>query len=160
MGIRESMNRKPGLMLGAAIVLCVLGGFFVFRQWKSGNQDSFSVREWYTTDDGQTWFADEMGKFVPFQHEGKPAYRCHVWTCDGGKTKFVSHLERIPPDIKKQLDGMDPKRALVMFDPSSMEVKPPLTGDQGWVNMRAPHAEAIITPKCPGGTGTPTMVSP
>ena len=68
---------------------------------------------------------------------------------------------RIPPEVKKQLDSMPSKRAMILFDPSTMDVKPPLTGDQGWVNIRSAQAEEITKPKCPnGGTGTPKLVEP
>jgi hypothetical protein len=56
---------------------------------------------------------------------------------------------------------MDPKKAMVVFDPSTMEVKAALTGDQGWVSIRTPQAEEIMKPKCPdGGSGIPKAVLP
>jgi hypothetical protein len=163
MKVQEPPKRRPVWLIVVAIVLCVGGGAMLLMHFRG---ESFAggggaPKDWYTIDDGRTFFADDISKFVPFQHNGKPAYHCAVWTCDDGKTKFVSHLERIPPEVKKMLDAAGPKKAMVLFDPSTLEVKAPLTGDQGWVNIRTPQAEEIMKPKCPNGaTGTPKAVMP
>jgi hypothetical protein len=109
------------------------------------------VKEWFTIDDGKTWFADDATKLPPFEHQGKPAYRVRVWTCDGGRTTFVSHLERINAQAKAKLEQMKPEHRVISPEYQMIEVKPPQTGDQGWVPVGTPQAEAIVTPKCPPG---------
>ncbi|HWP40815.1 MAG TPA: hypothetical protein VNL70_07805 [Tepidisphaeraceae bacterium] len=79
-------------------------------------------KAWYTVDDGKTFFADSALKIPPFEHEGKIAYRCQVWTYDGGKTRFVSHLERYPEAVKKKLESMDRKDPAAVFE---LQMVPP-----------------------------------
>jgi hypothetical protein len=121
-----------------------------------------SGKAWYTDDDGRTWFADDAGRTSPFDHNGKQAYRCYVWTCDGGKSKFVSHLERLKPERLKEVQAGGPnKRADFILPSMDLEVKPPLTGDHGWTGYSKPGAEAIRTPHTPPGQGgTPVAVEP
>jgi hypothetical protein len=160
--VADAPAKRPLWLIVVAIVLCVGGGAMLLTQFLGGpSAGGGTPQEWYTIDDGKSFFADDVGKFPPFIYKGKPAYRCAVWTCDDGKTKFVSHLERIPPEVKMMLDKMETKKAMVMFDPSTMEVKLPQTGDQGWVSIRTPQADEIMKPKCPGGgSGTPKSVLP
>jgi hypothetical protein len=114
---------------------------------------------WYTTDDGKTFFADDADRISPFEHNGKQAYRCYVWTCDGGKTKFVSHLERHKPSIwrARQAEGRVRPEDLTM---SPFDVKPPLSGEGGWMDFSSPGGERIRTPRCPSGGGAPQPVGP
>jgi hypothetical protein len=50
-------------------------------------------RAFYTTDEGQTWFADVLYRATPFDHEGKPAYGAIVVECDG--KPYVALLTRL-----------------------------------------------------------------
>src|SRR5262245_24765748 len=99
MGIREAINRKPGIAIATTILALVALVVFIFLQFRSENDvrspDRGGAKSWYTVDDGKTWFPDRANRVSPFDHQGKTAYRCHVWTCDDGKTTFVSHLERL-----------------------------------------------------------------
>lgn len=135
-----------GLVFAAAAVF-IFGPQFGCGDAGSGDPDSGS--SWYTVDDGKTWFRAESTKLSPFDHEGKRAYRCYVFTCDGGRTKFVSHLERLPPDVLKKLTsgGFDPMAN------TGVEVKDPGTGDTGWVRAADPKAADIMTPRCPTDPG-------
>jgi hypothetical protein len=99
MDVRETLRRRP-LLVGALSTVCiglVAWTWFVNASDERGDQRPATRKSWYTIDDGRHWFADAMNKIVPFEHEGKQAYRCFVWTCDGGTTEFVSHLERLYP---------------------------------------------------------------
>src|SRR5213592_4495046 len=98
MGIREGINRHPKAVLAVSVALIVamssVAALHLMGE-RPPKPTPYGAKSWYTVDDGRTWFADDAAKLVPFQHDGKPAYRCYVWSCDGGKTKFVSHLERV-----------------------------------------------------------------
>ena len=164
MGIRESINRNSkAVLLASAILIALMLCVAAFYAKAPATQTQYGSRSWYTTDDGKSWFADEASKLVPFQHDGKPAYRCYVWTCDGGKTAFVSHLERIKAEMLTMLTRAGKTKVdFLDMPPGSLQVKPPATGDANWVDVTDPRATAISTPRCPGGgTGsTPLPVIP
>jgi hypothetical protein len=117
-------------------------------------------KSWYTIDDGKSWFADSANKVVPFEHQGKQAYRCFVWSCDGGKTQFVSHLERLSAAGRRAFAGKDHVDPMELV-PGSEEVKLPLTGNDGWMISTSAQAQSVRMPKCPErGGGTPEAVWP
>src|SRR5689334_11283784 len=94
--LSKSSNRN--IAVAVAIVLIVIAAVVGVRSCRSESEAAPPVpvgKAWFTTDDGKTWFADDDNRLFPFDKDGKKAYRCYVWTCDGGKTKFVSHLERV-----------------------------------------------------------------
>jgi hypothetical protein len=156
MGIREAVNRNPTLAIVAVSLLVVVAVGVMLKQLL-GNQaqdvtDTTAPMAWYTVDDGKTWFAASALKVAPFDHNGKQAYRCFVWTCDGGKTKFVSHLERLAPATRAKY-GPQAEVQPWNLPPGAEEVKPPLTGDTGWISEASPQASAIFMPRCPDGKG-------
>ena len=150
MGVRETFNRNPAIAAAIAAVCVALGVsiWFVSAKEESGQPARTDPKSWYTIDDGRTWFVDSANKVVPFEHQGKPAYRCFVWRC--GATKFVSHLERLNPAARGRYgpqDRVDPWK----LPPGAEQVKRPLRGDVGWLDVDAPDAGEIQRPRCPGG---------
>jgi hypothetical protein len=159
-GIRETLNQNPGITTGAtAAIILVALGIIVWQLIGSGSGGgAMTNKAFYTIDDGKTYFADDINKIAPFDKDGKPAYQVFVWTCDGGKNKFVSHLQRYTPEAKKRLEdtrakgptGVDPgMMEMVMM--TGVEVKPPLTGDKGWTKQTDPNAMKITQPTCKVG---------
>jgi hypothetical protein len=61
---------------------------------------------YYSVDDGKSYFEDSNTKIPPFDYGGKQAYRVHVFSCDGGKTTWVSHLESWKPEARAKLEGI------------------------------------------------------
>jgi hypothetical protein len=55
----------------------------------------------YTDDDGQTYFEDSIFKFPPFNHNGKTAVRALVYSSDG--QTFVGYMQRYTPTAQKLL---------------------------------------------------------
>jgi hypothetical protein len=157
MGIRESINRKPGIAIAAVLLLLVGMGAFIVHKFRAEDNAPAATgdgpKAWYTVDDGKSWFPDRLGRVVPFDHQGKKAYRCYVWTCDDGKTTFVSHLERIKDSVRANLkkETFEPWELI----PGSMEAKAPLTGDSGWIDSMSASYDNLRTPRCPGGRGIP-----
>jgi hypothetical protein len=166
MGIRESLNQHPKavvIVFGLAIVALLAFMLIDFGGAAAGLPQSDVPKAWSPDDDGKTWFADAADRTSPFDHNGKPAYRCYVWTVDGGKTKFVSHLERIKPSVLKarQSSSGKPSPVDLLMPGMDMEVKRPLTGDRGWTDFGLPAGEAIRTPRPPAGQqGMPEEVLP
>ena len=158
MGLRETLNEKPGITTGFTIGMIVV---FVGLIWYStrggtpgGPSGSDGRKVYFTDDDGATTFADDALKVPPFDHNGKQAVRAHVFKA-GGK-QFVGHLERYTPEAKKKVEELyTNKRA--MNDPTAMEpimrlgfeVKAP--GAKDWVKFSDPKARDITQAKPPGG---------
>jgi hypothetical protein len=170
-GIRETLNGKPALagVLAVALVLAAVGTIgWQLVGTRRGAFGQAPGQAFFTVDDGKTWFADDMKKVPPFEKDGKLAYRCFVWTCDGGKTTFVSHLQRYTADAKKSMEGAQakgtvPDPATIKIIMAGVEVKAPRNGDvpKNWLKEQDPQASKFTQPSCKeGGTATPRPVTP
>ena len=163
MKARGAVNPTRMAAVAVCAVCLTVGGWIWFGRADAsrGARRSAAPQMWYTIDDGKTWFADVANKVVPYDHQGKQAHRCFVWTCDGGKTKFVSHLERLSATGRRAFVGKDRIDPLELV-PGSEEVKQPLTGDDGgWMPGTSPQAQSLRIPQCPNGKGgTPEAVWP
>jgi len=123
---------------------------------------------YFTTDEGATTFIAPANHLPPFDHNGKQAVRAVMYSCDGGKTKFVGYLERYTPSAKQQMEaGKQAAQAggkMVMAAPNMgvavLEVKKP--GEKNpWVDKSRPQGQAVIRVTCPPGTsGTPEELNP
>jgi hypothetical protein len=152
MAVREFMNNHPRVAAVGAIILILVPVGLLLWQNTGGAAPPGTRQLYFTVDDGKNFFADNENKIPPFDYNGKPAYQAYVWTCDGGKTKFVSHLVRYTPQGKKRLSNPDPAAAAVPsaggLGMSDTEVKKPGAPDTQWVKMSDPRAAEITTPKC------------
>ena len=169
MGIRESLRQKPAMAVALGAGLVVVGAALAVLQLAasgSGGAGGGGEMAYFTTDDGQTWFADDGGKLAPFNHDGKDAVRAYVFTC-GGKT-FVNHLERYTAESHRKLIALNESMRAGKSAPPvaqlmamrEVEVKKPGAGE--WVSAKnVARSAAIIRPACPAGmTGEPTPVVP
>jgi hypothetical protein len=144
----------------AVLVLLGVGGWLTYFYWPEPDLRA-PVFNWYTTDDGVTWFQDDAERVPPFDHGGKPAARLHLYSCDGGRTTFVAYLQKLPEEVlaKYRAKGVDPQS--VDDDDLAAEAgwlaKRP--GDRAWVNSQTDAAgyAAIIKVKCPEGKGGPPV---
>jgi hypothetical protein len=163
MSIRQEISRKPGLVSAIAVGAIVLAIVIFFLTREPSRTDlgrPDSVQAWYTDDDGLTVFPDSANKVPPFDHNGKKAYACRVWSCDGGVTKIVPYVLRYKPEAKKALEaayaeiraGKGDPRSIAALENSGAEMKPAKTGDQGWVDARSSAAQAMRVPDCPDPT--------
>jgi hypothetical protein len=166
MNIREKLREKPAVSVAFAV--CAVGIAFIFigRGAVSGPQRT-SSNVFYTTDEGQTVFVDDMTRVPPFDYNGKTAYRVWMYTADGGKTKFPGYLERYTPEAKKRLEAAaaaaakdgDPHGGPGV-GPADIEIRKPGEGNP-WVS-RANLAEAakITNVRAPNGSGELDIVMP
>lgn len=155
MGIREQLNQNSKLAIAIAVTAVLVLGYLVFSS--SGARPSIDgqAKAWFTTDDGKTYFADDLSKQPPFQKDGRTAYGCYVWSSDGGKTTWVSHLYRHTGGANEA----GQRRSLANeFAGSNMEVKRP--GDTAWVKATDPRGIEIQRPKAPGGGSVIEPVEP
>ena len=162
MGLREKLNAKP------ALAAAVFGGLLAITLMvlAMGRSAPSIEKAFYSTDDGVTWFADDIAKTPPFDHDGKPAVRAYVVDCDG--KRVVSYLERFTPAkqafSKAVADAVaakqPPPRQPLNSNSTNWgdEIKRP--GDKTWVaESDLKNAAKIITMRCSDGS-EPVMVTP
>jgi hypothetical protein len=136
-----------GLVLLAALIRMVSG----FGGSQSSPQTSLVF---FTTDDTSAagalaaLFTDTRDRLPPFDKNGKTAFRAHVFTTDGGKTRWVGYLSKYSPEGLRQLQ-MRGENAI--STPSGMQlanrelqVKKP--GDKSWTSFQADESTAITHP--------------
>ncbi len=178
MGLRETLNRNPAITTGATIVIIVLAvGFIIYSQVGSGVPKP-PKSAWYTTDDGASWFEDDINKISPFTKDGKEAIRIYVFECKDGK-KFAGYMERYTPEAKKQLEALNAKQAALKpgtpeHEQASMEAsgimqnvmmtgmqykKPGAAGK--WVaQMDGEKFSQVVSITCPDTNDYPRPVNP
>lgn len=166
--LRRAINRHP--VPTAAVVLAAVAA----AVWLAARdeldrrrppEEPAEARAFYTDDDGETWFADDGERITPFDHGGRPAVIAHVYSCDGGKTRFVGYLEKLPDDARQRFaaatsrpaDGIDPDEVGAVVG-TLVKRK----GDAEWVNSSQREQYRQVTEvHCPdGGGGTPLPVRP
>jgi hypothetical protein len=169
MNAREALSKHPRLSMGAAIV-CVLIAIASFLVQTRGvaAPSAGDAKAFFTVDDGQTWFTDDLTSLPPFEKDGKQAVRAFVFQCSDGN-KFVGYLQRFTPDAKRAIEKIstpDPTRTgppdtsgVRMAYTVGREVKRP--GDKKWISGGdGPKSAQIISIKCPNGGGDPVAVKP
>jgi hypothetical protein len=156
-GIRETLNKNPGITTGATAAIILLAVGFIIYQLTGGGTPGIATEAFYTIDDGATWFEDDINKIPPFDKDGKQAVKAYVYECPG-TDPFVAYLERYTPEAKKALEAAaksnDPNNPVIMEDVqmTGLEVKKPKTGDKGWVKQSNSAASSkIMDLKCPDG---------
>jgi hypothetical protein len=108
--------------------------------------------EFYSDDDGATYFADDINELTPFKHEGKDAVRAYVYRCPGSPP-FVGLLQRQTEFGRQQrgVAGGTGSRPTVA-EPAVYEVKKP--GEKNpWLPVDPKHFTKVLevmNVTCPG----------
>jgi hypothetical protein len=163
MQLRETVNSKQTLVVTIVGLLIVIAAIITIRQLGTRNVVPISNELFFTTDDGKTWFKAPDDSIPPFDHNGKPAVQAFVWTCDGGKSGFVSHLQRYTPEGRKRMlaeKQRGPQGALAPggmgLGVSDTEVKRPGEPETAWIRCSDLRAGAILQPpRCPDNKTSP-----
>ena len=168
MGIRETLNEKPAIGVGIAVGIIVIAGAVLIWQW-SGRSGPTQLtgpvkgdQAFYTDDDGAHSFADDSKKVTPFKHNGKDAYRAHVYKCSKGDP-FVGYIER-HTELGKQQKGaaLEMGSRPSFSDNALFEVKKP--GKGPWIPVDSKHYEdalKVMGVTCPGNsTENPVQILP
>ena len=160
MGLRETLNENPGLTTAATAVIILAAIVFIVVSMFRGGAETGATggavgnRDYFSDDDGKTFFEDDRTKVPPFDHNGKTAYRARLFTCDGGKTKFVGWLERYTPEGKKIMEDTIKRaagEAVLIEDQTGLQLKKPGTGEKGWVSASDPAMIRVREVNCPDG---------
>ena len=162
MGIREAMNRHKSVTTAVAAVVLAGAGVYI----ATAADDAFGRpgpgQVYFTTDDGKTLFTAPVTRLAPFDHDGRPAVRAHVFECGGGRV--VGYLSRHTEQALRAIETARAARAagrpvpngreLAQIGTSGQELKRP--GDAKWVKQSdAAAATKVRRFRCPDGS-TPT----
>jgi len=164
-GLRGAINRHPLVSGGVVLVVAIASLSLALKP-------APKPQAYFTVDDGQTFF-EAPAQVPPFTYHGREAVRAVVYSCDGGKTKFVAYLLRHPPEEKAAAEAIlkrggrmppgEVKRPgevewATPFDPSKLKN---VHGKAGFERARAAgkRYDEIINTKCKDG-GTPTIINP
>jgi hypothetical protein len=85
----------------------------------------------FTVDEGKTYFPLDASTKAPVTHEGKIAYRAHVFSTDGGRTGWVAYVSKYSP-----------------ISPEPLVRRP---GETAWTPATSPGAAAILNVQPPKG---------
>src|SRR5271156_2802160 len=133
MSVRESLNSKPAVSVAIVAVAVFVCGWMIFHQLRP-QEEPPPIVVFYTDDDGATWFTDNPGHIPPFDHNGKQAVRCNVFTA-GGKT-FVGYMRKVTPELASKIRAnIGSSNAEVA---AGTLVKRP--GDKEWIPMSDPRS--------------------
>lgn len=178
MGLRHKLNASPGL---AVVVVLVMAGLSA-GVWYMTRSTEYAAptKAFYTVDEGVNLFEEDVNKVTPFDHEGKQAVKAYVYTCDGGKTRFVAYLERMPEGLK-QPEMSEAPTATVQKVAEVTEGAPPVEqrpmagrpanagkfvalvrkpGQKDWIKPGDPRYFPMIAVKCPDSGGVLDRVTP
>ena len=165
MGIREWINQHRSVGVVAAAVVIVGAGAAIYVQARSLTTAG-PGKGYFTIDDGKTVFLDDVVKFAPFDKDGKPAYKAHVFEC-GGK-RVVGYMSRYTDSALAALKeaksyagtGKMPPNvgALATIGTTGQQVKRP--GSDKWVSAGDINRATLVRSfRCPDGS-TPSEVDP
>jgi hypothetical protein len=153
MGVREKIEKhKFWLMTLCPVLVIASVGYCVWTLRAESHLEGPIDQAYFSDDDGKTYFADSIEKAMPFDHNGKKAYRAYVFTCENETTPFVGLLGR---DGKAQPVSANNHYA-VKEAQSQIEVKKP--GTDKWVLFMSPDGQKLLQSVCP--SGHPVSVQP
>jgi hypothetical protein len=112
-----------------------------------------AAREYYTSDDGRTYFADKP-RATPFMRAGQSVVQAVVCFDPADKQRrWVGYLERVKPEFHAAYD--EAIKSGGHLNPQWFEVKRP--GDAGWIALcdadgkTTAGAEAVTSVRLPNG---------
>ena len=159
MAVREFLNKHRGMSVGAIVIL-LMGAIALAVLRNQQDVAQFGPpqdKAFFSSDDGKTYFTMPVTTPSPTDYQGKKAYRCFVFRCDGGK-EFVGCLVRDPKPAPAPAAPAPPKPgqppAALRGGPMAggyMDLKPAGSGDRGWVQSITNEGMQLMQPRCPDG---------
>ena len=162
MGVREWVKRRQSLAAVGAVVMIAGAAVAIFVQAR--DPDAGSGMAFFTTDDGKTLFTDRITRLAPFDKDGKPACRAHVFECDG--KRFVGYLQKYTPQGTTEMEKLQQTmgaRSVNAAAPFGIDERQTLykkPGGKEWKPATDPAGGAATLVRCPGGGGVPMRVAP
>ena len=162
MGFRESLKQKPWVGITIAVLMVAIAGALIARAYWPQKQADLS-RQYYTDDDGKTWFADSLYLVPPLERNGKTVVVAHVYSYAGGSKRFCAYLAKFTPEARQKLEaaiaearqkGLPPSSVSLygdrLFLANGVLVKKPGAGE--WVPYGDPRANEVMTVRSPDGS--------
>ncbi len=163
MSIRERMQTNRLLGVGVGIGLLLIAGIALAIQFWPQKKANLAL-QYFTDDDGQTWFSDDISNIAPFDHNGKTAVIAEVFTYDDGSKRYCAYLAKYTPEGKKKLDaqiadakakGQPPNEVPLLHDPffmrANMMVKLPGSNNP-WLAYTDPSTSQVFSIHTPDGS--------
>ncbi len=120
--------------------------------------------EFFSDDDGATWFADDGTKLPPFDHGGKMAVLAKVYQSKDGR-QFVGYLMKYAPEARQKIAEAQITHqlhggtvAMKGVEPTVLLVKKP--GDKDWVPLNDPAGRKVKEITAPDGSREISIVRP
>lgn len=161
-GLRDRLDRNKPVVLAVVAVMMATGLFLICRTLLFSAVPDVTVgMNFYSDDDGKTWFPASDDHIPPFDHNGKPAYEAEVYRTEDGRA-FVAYMTSWQPEDKAAIEAAAPKdrRNVEASLATKQLAKKP--GQQSWVSpQKTKEYQAIISPVGPDGPGKNVLyVSP
>ena len=137
------------------VLAAIVGSLFVALHY-SNPRPRWKVPTdgYFTTDDGATCFVESLDTIPPFDHDGKEAVRDFVYSCDGGKHRWVAYLGKYSAEDKAAIES-----GKIKSDNATMLVRAP--GSTEWIPESSPKFAKIFVQAPPdAGTQPPAPVWP
>jgi hypothetical protein len=166
--VRKTINEHPAASASVGIGLCLLVGLLLVWQSFGGRSTALTIyagKAFFSDDDGQTWFLDDVSKLPPYDHNGKQAYRALLFRCGTDKPFIASIAKYSDAELKDfaahlaVMAQREPGRPPITEAPPpeiALELKKP--GDTKWLD---PHSAAayqrLSAPLCPDGSAATTV---
>jgi hypothetical protein len=153
LGIRQTLDENRRFTTVGTVVVVILAVLYIAWFMRPPAETQFASREFFSDDDGTTWFVDDGMKVPPFDHNGKPAVLAKVYKCRDGRV-FVGYLEKFSDEARRRIEatrssGHGGPQAGSPGSASDVLLKKPHEGT--WVAVNDPAAMAIRMITCPGG---------
>ncbi len=169
MSIRQTLNQnKKASAAAATAFVLIAAAILAYNFWP--RRAPIWDKQFYSDDDGKTYFVDDKNRIPPYDHNGKTAVLASVFKTKSGNL-FVGFLKEFSADNKKQVEaqiteaiknGQPPESVPLlsgMSAPFLYEVKRP--GDTKWVPMASAEGNQIQTQlKTPDGSEIDIAVMP
>jgi hypothetical protein len=136
LGLRETINRHPQISTTVVVCLAVAGVVAIAMELR-GNDGKPPAKNFFSIDDGKTWFVDSSNKLPPFDYGGGKAVRCYLFK--GPKGKFVGLLEKYDDNTRAQLAN---KTGPPSYGEIPVLVKKP--GDKDWQSVGATQEAMLL----------------
>ena len=111
MSLREKINKNPGAAAGIGVAVLVIGGLLIALQLRGGSSSNSGRpqaavgKNFFTDDDGASFYVDDISNVPPYDHNGKKAFRAVVYMVQGDNPKkYVAYMESYDPADKKKIE--------------------------------------------------------
>ena len=148
MGVRELVDRQKRWVIPAVVVGIAACAVSAWHSFHADDLPGMVERAYFSDDDGQSYFADEVNKGYSFDHGGKEACRVFVYRCGSGKP-FVGVLARPAGQAKPAPMAPNLKYKGQGGPPPALEVRKP--GQTKWVLTTTNEGLNLLKSLCPDG---------